>query len=82
MQGDQRKHQGLEILHQVVEHSKSFRVGRVRHISQRANLCSLGKSIAVHLMHQDRISYLELNVVTPEPDLQLLSAVLVLLRPP
>lgn len=33
-------------------------------------------------MRTGRISYLELNVIAPEPDLQLLSAVLVLLWPP
>lgn len=82
MQRDQRKHQSLEILHQVVEHSKSLWVGRVRHISQRADLCSLGKINRSSSYAHDRISYLELNVIAPEPDLQLLSTILVLLRPP
>ena len=44
VQSDQAEHQGLQILHQVVEHSEPFRVGGLRHIIDRSNFGSLSLS--------------------------------------
>ena len=53
VQGDKAKNQRLKILHEIVENSQAFRVRRVGHVVDRANLGSLRWLAAGQAMRKD-----------------------------
>ena len=84
----QREDQRLEVLHEIVEDAETFWVGGVTDVDEGSNLCCL--DCASHSQYRCTfivthgaagIAYFKGDVVVPQPDLQLLSPVLVLLRP-
>ena len=82
----QREDQRLEVLHEIVEDAEAFWVGGVTDVDEGSDLCCLDcatSSVSQHIvMHGTAgIAYLKRDVVIPQSDLQLLSPVLVLLRP-
>lgn len=94
MQVDQREDQGLEVLDEVVEDTQTLRVGRFLNILERSDLGRLqtvspvvrsyGWVAAAHALpiaKRNQRSYLKRDVLVSKSDLELLTAVLVLLRP-
>lgn len=84
----QREDQRLEVLHEIVEDAEAFWVGRVTDVDEGSNLRCLDCAsrsqyrCAFIVTHGTAgIAYLKGDVVIPQSNLQLLSPVLVLLRP-
>lgn len=88
VQSDQREHEALEVLDQVVEYSEALRVLALLDIEQRTDLGGLFHAARGVQECSDHIdisqlidTYCERNVLLIHFDLQLLSAYLVWLRP-
>lgn len=47
MQGDQREDKRLEVLHEVIEDTKTFRILRLVHVHQRSYLGGLARKVSV-----------------------------------
>ena len=83
MQCYQGEYQRLKILDEVVKDTQTFRVLRFCNIDERANLGSLSKSVSKGAPGGRDLSnsHLEGNMLATHPNLQLLSAILILLWP-
>jgi hypothetical protein len=87
MQGDQRKHQAFEVLHEVVKDSEALWVAAFLHIQQGTDLGSLqrqGREHYASLCTSRRVtspSYRKGDVFFVHLNLQLLSAIFVGLGP-
>lgn len=85
MQRDQAKHQGLEILDQVIENSQPVGVCRVRHVVDRTDFSRLSPGSVMKRLGGCRgapsPTHLERDVIVSKLDLQFLLPVLVLCRP-
>ncbi len=84
MQTNQRKHQRLQILHQIVKHPKAFRVLAFVDVDQGADFCGLQprNRVSSRLCFEKKdLLYLKGDVLAPKPDLEFLSAVFVFLGP-
>lgn len=81
---DKRENECLQVLHEIVEYSKTFRVCRLGHVHQRADFRGLHRvrigveGIPVYIC---RATHLERDVFIANSDFQLLSPILILLGP-
>ena len=83
MQSNQGEYQSLQILDEIIEDPQALWVLGFGDIDEGANLGGLRNGAFVsHLYSKERKEiYLERYVLTAQPDLQLLSSILILLRP-